>query len=63
MCAAVRIKTSFEREARRRDDSQDAEDQRRSRGFRKISHVSQIMRFLPERLDDGLPETFKISEW
>ena len=62
MRAAVRIKPGFEKQARGRDYSQDAENQRHSGGFREVSHVSQIMRFLAKRLDDDLPEAFKVSE-
>jgi hypothetical protein len=62
MRAAVRVKPGFEKEARGSDDSKDAENDVRGRGFGNVCNVTQIIRFLPERTDHHLPQTFKISK-
>ena len=63
MCAPVGVKSGFEKEARGSDDSKDAENEVRGRGFGHVCNVAQIIRFLAERADDHLPQTFKITEW
>ena len=62
MRASVGIKPGFEKEARGSDDSKDAENQVRGRGFGNVCNVAQIIRFLPKRADHHLPQTFKISK-
>ena len=62
MRAPVGVKSGFEKEARGSDDSKDAENQVRGRGFGNVCNVAQIIRFLPERADHDLPQTFKITK-
>ena len=62
MRASIGIKPGFEKEARSSDDSKDAENQVRGRGFGNICNVAQVIRFLPKRADHHLPQTFKISK-
>src|SRR4029077_3140722 len=52
----------FKKEARGSNDSKDAENQVRGRGFGNVCNVAQVIRFLPERADPPLPQTLKISK-
>ena len=62
MRAAMRVKAGFEKEARRSDDSKDTEHQVGGRSLGNVCNVTQVIRFLPERVDDELPETFEIRK-
>jgi hypothetical protein len=44
-----RVEPGFEKEARGSDDSKDAENQVRGRGFGNVCNVAQVIRFLPEQ--------------
>src|SRR5213080_406124 len=63
MSAAVRVEACFNKQAAGCDNSKHSENQQRGRASGKVSDVSQIIRFLSERVDDHLSQTFKISEW
>ena len=62
MRTPVRVEPGFEKEARGSDDSKDAENHIRGRGFGNVCNVAQIIRFLTERADHDLPQSFKITK-
>ena len=62
MCAPIGVKSGFERQARRSDDSKNAEHQVRGGSFGNVCNVAQVIRFFPERANDELPETFEIRK-
>src|ERR1044072_4025797 len=63
MSAAVRVETRFDKKARRCDDCEHAENQYGSNAFGELGDIPQIIRFLPHRVYNYLPESFKIAEW
>jgi hypothetical protein len=63
MSTAVGIETGFNEEASGCDDCEYAENQHRRNASGKLSDIPQVIRFLSKRIDNHLPETFKIGEW